>query len=203
MYNYPKPLAKLIGQFSKLPGVGEKTAQRLAFHVLGLSDEEANDIANAIISAKSDMRYCSVCGNLTDTDPCNICSDAGRDQSYICVVESPQDVAAIERMREYKGLYHVLHGTISPMEGIGPEDINLTQLIIRLRENEMAKEVIIATNPNIEGEATAMYAAKIISPSGIKVTRIARGIPIGGDLEYTDEVTISKAIEGRREIIQK
>ena len=201
MYNYPKPLAKLIGQFSKLPGVGEKTAQRLAFHVLSLSDDEANDIANAIISAKTDMRYCSICGNLTDTDPCYICNDSGRDQSYICVVESPQDVAAIERMREYKGLYHVLHGAISPMEGIGPEDINLTQLIIRLQENEHAKEVIIATNPNIEGEATAMYAAKLISPSGIKVSRIARGIPIGGDLEYTDEVTISKAMEGRREIL--
>lgn len=200
MYNYPKPLAKLINQLSKLPGIGEKTAQRLAFHILALSDDDAKDIASSIVSAKSDMKYCSVCGNLTDVNPCRICNDDGRDHSVICVVESPQDVAAIERMRDFKGHYHVLHGVISPMEGIGPEDINLTQLLIRLRESDAVREVIIATNPNIEGEATATYAAKLISPSGIKVSRIARGIPIGGDLEYTDEVTISKAIEGRREI---
>ena len=200
MYNYPKPLAKLIGQLSKLPGIGEKSAQRLAFHILALNDEDAEDIAKAIVSAKADMKFCSVCGNLTDVNPCRICNNSERDQSVICVVESPQDVAAIERMKEYKGHYHVLHGVISPMDGIGPEDINLTQLLIRLRESDAVKEVIIATNLNIEGEATATYAAKLISPSGIKVSRIASGIPIGGDLEYTDEVTISKAIEGRHEI---
>ena len=200
MYNYPKTLAKLITHLSKIPGVGEKSAQRMAFYMLGLSDEEAKDFASSIVSAKENMKYCTVCGNLTDEEPCSICRDSGRNQSLICVVESPQDVVAIEKMREYKGLYHVLHGSIDPMKGIGPEDIKLTELIVRLRENDAVKEVILATNPNIEGEATAMYAAKLISPSGIKVSRIARGIPIGGDLEYTDGVTILKAIEGRSEI---
>ncbi|MDR1067960.1 MAG: recombination mediator RecR [Clostridiales Family XIII bacterium] len=200
MYNYPKPLEKLIEKLSRLPGIGGKTAQRLAFHILSMKDDDAYGLSEAIASAKKDMRYCSVCGNLTDVDPCGICNDAGRDRSVICVVESPRDVAAIERMREFKGLYHVLHGVISPMDSIGPEDINLAQLIVRLRENDEVNEVIVATNPTVEGEATAMYAARLIGPSGIKVTRIAHGVPVGGDLEYTDEITLAKAIGGRREI---
>ncbi len=197
MRNYSKPLNNLINQLSKLPGIGGKTAQRLAFFILAMDEKDAAAIADAIIDAKRTMKYCSVCGNLTDTDPCGICTDGARDQKIVCVVESPRDVAAMERIREYKGLYHVLHGVISPMEGIGPEDINLKSLITRLRESDI-EEVILATNPNIEGEATAMYIARLIKPSGIKATRIAHGIPVGGDLEYTDEITLSKAIEGRR-----
>jgi len=200
MYTYPKPLEKLINELSKLPGIGGKTAQRLAFYILSAKDDDAYSLSAAITSAKKDMKYCSVCGNLTDIDPCSICTDSTRDGSVICVVESPRDVAAIERMREYKGLYHVLHGSISPMDGIGPDDINLAQLIVRLRESDDVKEVIVATNPNVEGEATAMYVARLISPSGIKVSRIAHGVPVGGDLEYTDEITLAKAIGGRREI---
>lgn len=183
MKNYSKPLTELINQLSKLPGIGGKSAQRLAFYILSMDDEGAFSIADAISNAKKEMKYCTVCGNLTDTDPCSICTDPKRDKTQICVVESPKDVMAIERMKEYKGLYHVLHGAISPMDGVGPEDINLRQLIVRLQENDHIKEVILATNPNIEGEATAMYAAKLIKPSGIKVTRIAHGVPIGGDLE--------------------
>ncbi|MDR1028530.1 MAG: recombination mediator RecR [Clostridiales Family XIII bacterium] len=200
MYNYPKPLAKLINELSKLPGIGGKTAQRLAFHILAMSDDEAFEIADAITVAKKEMKYCSVCGNLTDADPCAICGDPGRDRTVICVVETPRDVAAVERMKEYKGLYHVLHGAISPMDGIGPEDINMKHLIVRLRGDDQVNEVIIATNPNIEGEATAMYAAKLIKPSGIRVSRIAHGVPVGGDLDYTDDLTLSKAMEGRREL---
>lgn len=200
MKNYSKPLTELISQLSKLPGIGGKSAQRLAFYILSMDDEDAISIADAISNAKKKMKYCTVCGNLTDTDPCSICADSKRDKTQICVVESPKDVMAIERMKEYKGQYHVLHGAISPMDGIGPEDINLKQLIIRLQQDNQISEVILATNPNIEGEATAMYAAKLIKPSGIKVSRIAHGVPIGGDLEYTDEITLSKAMEGRREI---
>ncbi|WP_027869391.1 recombination mediator RecR [Eubacterium sp. AB3007] len=200
MAQYPKPLARLVGELGKLPGIGNKTAQRLAFHVLSLSDGEAVALADSIREAKKAMRYCSVCGNLTDTDPCAICSDAGRRQDVICVVESPQDVMAMERIREYSGQYHVLNGVISPMEGIGPEDINLKQLILRLQQHEEIQEVILATNPNIEGEATAMYISRLLKPSGIKVTRIAHGLPVGGDLEYADEVTLLKAMEGRTEI---
>ncbi|MBS5334053.1 MAG: recombination protein RecR [Clostridiales bacterium] len=199
MKQYPKPLARLIGELGKLPGIGYKTAQRLAFHILSLSDEEAGSLADAITQAKKEMKYCSVCGNLTDTEPCIICSDAARRTDVICVVESPKDVAAMERIKEFDGLYHVLHGVISPMEGIGPEDINLKSLITRLQQNDV-KELIIATNPNIEGEATAMYIARLIKPAGIKVTRIAHGLPVGGDLEYADEVTLLKAMEGRREL---
>ena len=199
MKYYAKPLAKLIGELSRLPGVGSKSAQRLAFYIMSMEDDEAKSLAESIIDAKKKMKYCSVCGNLTDADPCVICSDSRRNKQVICVVESPKDVAAIERIKEYDGLYHVLHGTISPMDGIGPEDINLKQLIIRLRESEV-KEVILATNPNIEGEATAMYASGLIKPSGIKVSRIAHGIPVGGDLEYADEITLLKAVEGRREL---
>ncbi|MGI6731861.1 MAG: recombination mediator RecR [Anaerovoracaceae bacterium] len=199
MKYYAKPLSRLINELAKLPGIGGKTAQRLAFHILSLNDKDAAAIAEAILDAKKNMKYCSVCGNLTDTDPCRICVDEKRDQTIICVVESPKDISAMERMREFKGLYHVLHGAISPMDGIGPEDINLKQLIIRLQKNDV-REVILATNPNIEGEATAMYAARLIKPSGIKVSRIAHGIPVGGDLEYADEITLSKAMEGRREL---
>lgn len=200
MSQYARPLAALIRELSKLPGIGGKTAQRLAFHILSLDDKEAAALAESITRAKAEMKYCSVCGNLTDKDPCEICSDASRDHTTICVVEQAKDVAAMERMKEYRGVYHVLHGAISPMDGIGPEDINLKQLIVRLQQNDDVKEVILATNPTIEGEATAMYAARLIKPAGIKCTRIAHGIPVGGDLEYTDEVTLSKAIEGRNEL---
>lgn len=199
MKQYPKPLAKLINELSKLPGIGNKSAQRLAFHILALEDREAQQLAEAITYAKREMKYCSVCGNLTDEDPCAICSDPSRRGDVICVVENPRDVMAMERIKEFNGLYHVLHGVISPMEGIGPEDINLKSLIQRLQANDV-KELIIATNPNIEGEATAMYIARLIKPAGIKVTRIAHGIPVGGDLEYADEVTLLKSLEGRREL---
>ena len=199
MKYYAKPLNRLINELSRLPGIGGKTAQRLAFHILSRDEKSAMELANAISDAKKSMTYCSVCGNLTDTDPCAICSDDSRDKSTICVVESPKDVVAMEKIREYRGYYHVLHGAISPMDGIGPDDINLRSLIVRLQD-EAVKELIIATNPNIEGEATAMYIARLIKPSGIKVTRIAHGIPVGGDLEYADEVTLLKAVEGRREL---
>ncbi|MBR2001855.1 MAG: recombination protein RecR [Firmicutes bacterium] len=196
---YAKPLAQLITELSKLPGIGGKSAQRLAFHILALEDREAMALAEAISEAKKNMKYCSVCGNLTDVDPCAYCSDESRDPSVICVVESPRDVSAVERIREFHGMYHVLHGAISPMDGIGPEDINLKSLIQRLQD-ERVKEVILATNPNIEGEATAMYISRLIKPAGIKVSRIAHGIPVGGDLEYADEVTLAKALEGRKEL---
>lgn len=199
MKYYAKPLNKLINELSKLPGIGGKTAQRLAFHILSMDDKEAMDLADAITEAKKSMTYCSICGNLTDNDPCAICSDESRDKSMICIVESPKDVVAMEKIREYQGYYHVLHGAISPMDGIGPDDINLKSLIVRLQD-EAIEEIIIATNPNIEGEATAMYIARLIKPSGIKVSRIAHGIPVGGDLEYADEVTLLKAVEGRREL---
>ena len=199
MKYYAKPLTKLISELSKLPGIGGKTAQRLAFYILSMDDKDATAIADAIIDAKKSMKYCSECGNLTDIDPCRICSDNTRDKSTICVVESPKDVSAMERIKEFRGLYHVLHGAISPMDGIGPDDINLKQLIIRLQQNNVT-EIIMATNPNIEGEATAMYTARLVKPSGIKVTRIAHGVPVGGDLEYADEITLSKALEGRREL---
>ena len=200
MRQYPKPLNKLINELSKLPGIGGKTAQRLAFRILGLEESEATALANSIVNAKRSLHYCSVCGNLTDTDPCEICSDESRDRTKVCVVETPQDVIAMERIREFKGMYHVLHGAISPVEGIGPNDINLKSLITRLQQHDEIDEIIVATNPNIEGEATAMYIARLLKTSGIKVTRIAHGIPVGGDLEYADEVTLLKAMEGRREI---
>lgn len=200
MKQYPRSLNKLINELGKLPGIGGKTAQRLAFHVISLSDREAESLAESIIKAKQSLRYCNVCGNLTDGEVCSICSDTTRDGSIICVVETPQDVMAMERIREYRGLYHVLHGAISPAEGIGPSDINLKSLIERLQKSDDIKEIIIATNPNIEGEATAMYIARLLKPAGIKVSRIAHGIPVGGDLEYADEVTLLKAIEGRHEL---
>ncbi|NLM44131.1 MAG: recombination protein RecR [Clostridiales bacterium] len=199
MNYYAAPIAKLIEAFTKLPGIGTKTAQRLAFYVLDMPEKEAEELAYAIINAKRNIKYCEVCSNITDKDRCNICSDAKRDNSIICVVEDPRDVVAMEKTREYKGLYHVLHGAISPIDGIGPDDIRIKELLIRLREDDI-KEVILATNPNIEGEATAMYISKLIKPLGIKATRIAHGVPVGGDLEYADEVTLMKALEGRREI---
>lgn len=199
MKNYAKPLNKLINELSKLPGIGGKSAQRLAFHILAMQESEVNNLAKSITDAKAQMRYCSICGNLTDKEPCDICSDTTRNRNVICVVESPRDVYAMERIKEFDGLYHVLHGAISPMEGIGPDDINLKQLIIRLQQEDV-EELILATNPTIEGEATAMYIAKLVKPAGIKATRIAHGIPVGGDLEYTDEITLLKAVEGRREL---
>ena len=199
MNKYPKPLNNLINELAKLPGIGSKSAQRLAFHILSLDEGEVNSLAESLTFAKSNMRFCSCCGNLTDKDPCAICDDAGRSHETICVVESPRDVMAIERLNEYNGLYHVLHGVISPMEGRGPNDINLPALLERLHDDTI-KEVIVATNPNIEGEATAVYISRLLKPTGIKVTRIAHGIPVGGDLEYADDVTLLKSLEGRREI---
>ena len=195
---YPIAIEKLIEEFGKLPGIGSKTAQRLTLHVLNLPREEVEEVAGALIKARGTIRYCSVCGNFTDSDPCPICSNPNRDKSTICVVEQAKDIMTVEKVREFNGVYHVLHGTISPMHGRGPEDIKLRELITRI--NGEVQEVIVATNPNIEGEATAMYISKILKPLGVKVTRIAHGIPVGGDLEYADEVTLSKALEGRKEI---
>ena len=199
MQVYTGPITRLIEEFSKLPGVGRKTAQRLAFHVINMNNNDVEGLAKAIIDAKREIKYCSVCCNITDTDPCSMCSNKNRDSSVICVVEDPRDVAAMERTREFKGKYHVLNGVISPMDGIGPDMIKIKELIIRLGSEDV-KELIMATNPTIEGEATAMYIARLVKPMGIKVTRIAHGLPVGGDLEYADEVTITKALEGRREI---
>ncbi len=199
MRDYPRQLEILINELSKLPGVGEKSAQRLAFHILDKDEKQVEALAESMLNAKRQLRHCSVCGNLTDSDPCKICSDPGRRKDLICVVETPRDVMAMERIRDYNGTYHVLHGVISPMEGIGPEDINLKSLIKRLQSND-CEEVIIATNPTIQGEATAMYISKLLKPAGIKVSRIAHGVPVGSDLEFADEVTLLKSFEGRREI---
>lgn len=196
---YIEPLAKLIENFRSLPGIGAKTAARLAYHVLDMDADKARGLAKSIIEAKEKIGYCNTCFNLTDTNPCSICASVNRDTSVICVVEHPRDVLAMERMRDFKGLYHVLHGVLSPLEGIGPEDIRIKELLRRLYEGNVG-EIIMATNPNVEGEATAMYVAKLLKPVGVKVTRIAHGLPIGGDLEYADEVTLSKALENRREI---
>ena len=199
MSYYSPSIEKLIESFERLPSIGHKTAVRLAFHMLDLSKEETDEFINSIINAKEKLKYCSNCYNISDTDPCPICSSPKRDNSVICVVEDVRDVMAMERTHEFKGVYHVLHGTISPMNGIGPEDIKIKELLNRIGNGDV-KEIIIATNPRVEGEATAIYLSKIIKPLGIKVTRIAHGIPVGGDLEYTDEVTLSKALEGRREL---
>ncbi|MBR3458152.1 MAG: recombination protein RecR [Selenomonadaceae bacterium] len=196
---YIAPLAKLIEHFRALPGIGAKTAARLAYHVLDMDAAQAKALANAIVEAKEKIGYCNTCFNLSDRDPCQICGSEARDHSVICVVEQPQDVAAMERMKDYRGVYHVLHGALSPLEGVGPEDIRIKELVSRLYGSDV-KEVIMATNPNVEGEATAMYIARLLKPAGIKVTRIAHGLPVGGDLEYADEVTLSKAMENRREI---
>ncbi len=197
--HYPEPISKLMDSFMKLPGIGPKTAGRLAFFVLSMKEDTVMDFAKALVDAKRNLRFCSVCGHITDIDPCHICQDTQRDGSIICVVQDPKDVIALEKMRDFKGLYHVLHGAISPMDGVGPEDINVPSLLVRL-QNEEVEELILATNPTIEGEATAMYISRLVRPSGIKTTRIAHGLPVGGDLEYADEVTLSKALEGRREL---
>lgn len=197
--HYPEPISKLIDSFMKLPTIGPKTASRLAFFVLNMEEDVVLDFAKALVDAKRNIHFCSICGHITDVDPCHICEDKTRDRSMICVVQDPKDVIAMEKMRDYNGMYHVLHGSISPMDGIGPEDINVPSLLQRL-QNEEVQEMILATNPTVEGEATAMYISRLVKPSGIKTTRIAHGLPVGGDLEYADEVTLSKALEGRREL---
>lgn len=196
---YALPIADLIEQLSGLPGIGRKTAQRLSFYILEMETLEAEKLAEAIINAKEKVHYCSICSNLTDDEICNICKDERRDRSTICVVEGAKDIIAMEKTREYKGLYHVLHGTISPMENIGPDEIKLKELLARLSDDKV-EEIILAINPTVEGEATALYIAKLLKPLGIRTTRIAHGIPVGGDLEYFDEVTLSKAMENRREL---
>lgn len=199
MSSYSPSIEKLIESFEKLPSIGHKTAIRLAFHMLDMSPEETDEFISSIKEAKQKLKYCSKCFNIADSDPCPICSNPKRDQSTICVVEDVRDIMAMERTHEYKGVYHVLHGTISPMNGIGPDEIKIKELLDRIKDNDI-KEVIIATNPRVEGEATSIYISKLIKAFNIKVTRIAHGIPVGGDLEYTDEITLMKAMEGRREI---
>jgi recombination protein RecR len=196
---YPEPISKLIDSFTKLPGIGPKTAVRLAFFVIDMKDDDVVGFAKNLVSVKRELSYCAICGHITDQETCSICGDPTRDDAVICVVEDSKDVIAMEKMREFNGKYHVLHGSISPMDGIGPEDINVPSLIQRLKENDI-EEIILATNPNIEGEATAMYISRLVKPSGIKATRIAHGLPVGGDLEYADEVTLAKSLEGRREL---
>lgn len=199
MENYSEPIDRLINEFSKLPGIGRKTAQRLAFHVINMDIKDVTGLSKALVDVKNEIKYCSVCCNISDSEVCPICANSHRDPSTICVVEDPRDVAAMERPKDYSGRYHVLNGVISPMDGIGPDMLNIKELISRLGDGSV-KEIIMATNPTIEGEATAMYISRLVKPMGIKVTRIAHGLPVGGDLEYADDVTISKALEGRREI---
>jgi len=196
---YSKSLERLISALHSLPGIGPKSAQRLAFYILKSPRGEANELAQAILAAKEKMKSCSVCGNITESDPCFICEDSTRDRSTICVVEQPQDIFVFEKMGEYKGTYHVLMGALSPLDGIGPDDLKIKELVTRTEKGNI-REVIIATNPNVEGEATAAYLSKLIKPHAVKVTRLAQGMPMGGDLEYADEVTLAKALEGRREV---
>lgn len=196
---YPQPISKLIDSFTKLPGIGPKTAVRLAFFVTNMDDDDVVEFAKSLVSAKRELAYCEICSHITEQKICAICRDESRDETIICVVEDPKDVIAMEKMKEFRGRYHVLHGSISPIDGIGPEDINVAQLIERLKDSKV-EEIILATNPNIEGEATAMYISRLVKPSGIKTTRIAHGLPVGGDLEYADEVTLAKSLEGRREV---
>jgi len=194
----PEPLIRLVEELQRLPGIGPKSAQRLAFHILKTPREDADRLADAVRSVKERVTYCSVCNNITDADPCAYCSSATRDPKVICVVEEPQNVAAIEKTREFKGTYHVLMGALSPLQGIGPDDLKIKGLLSRV--NDGVTEIILATNPNVEGEATAIYLARLLKPLGVKVTRIAMGVPVGSDLEYADEVTMHKALEGRREV---
>ncbi len=194
-----EPVARLIEEFHKLPGIGPKSAARLAYHILRIPESGARSLAESIIAVKEQITLCSICQNLTDTDPCAICANPARDYFTICVVEEPLDILAIERTGQFKGLYHVLHGVISPMEGIGPDDLKIRELLERLKSSRV-EEIILATNPNLEGEATAMYLQRLISPLGIRITSLARGLPVGGDLEYADEVTLGRALEGRREV---
>ena len=196
---YPAPIAKLINSFTKLPGIGAKTAARLAFYVLDMKESDVTEFAQALIQVKRDLRFCPTGGNITDSELCVICSDPSRDSKTVLVVEDARDVMSMERMHEYHGLYHVLHGVLSPMEGTGPEDLNIPSLLRRLQETEI-EEVIVATNATAEGEATAMYLARLLKPAGIKVTRLAHGLAVGSDIEYADEMTLFRAIEGRREL---
>lgn len=199
MNYYGDPITRLIGELASLPGIGGKSAQRLAFHIINMSEERVKGLAASITEAKANVRYCSICCNLTDHDPCPICANPKRNHKIIMIVEDPRDMAAYERTKEFHGVYHVLHGVISPMTGVGPQDIKIQELLVRLQQEEV-EEVILATNPNVEGEATAMYISRILKPLGVKVTRIANGVPVGGDLEYVDEITLSRALEGRREM---
>jgi recombination protein RecR len=199
MKDFAEPLARLIDELKRLPGIGQKSAQRIAFHLERGSREEAERLAAAILDAKDKIRLCSLCNNLTEQDPCEYCTDPRRDPEVICVVETPYNVIAIEKTREYRGLYHVLHGALSPLQGIGPDQLKLKNLVERLKGGKV-KELIVATNPNVEGEATAIYLSKLLKPLGLKVTRIGMGVPVGSELEFADEVTMLKAMEGRREI---
>jgi recombination protein RecR len=194
-----EPVARLVEQFARLPGIGPKTAQRLTFYLLRTSEQVSLELADAIRHMKQAVKFCSICLNITDIEPCAICRDDRRDRSMICVVEEPLDIVAVERTRGYKGLYHVLHGALSPVDGIGPEDLKITELLARLRSGEV-QELILATNPNVEGETTAIYLTRLLRPLGVRVTQIARGLPVGGDLEYADEVTLARAMEGRRDM---
>lgn len=194
-----EPIARMVSELSRLPGIGQKTAQRLAYHIVSLPLEDARALATAIWQGRKAIRYCEACGNYAAGDVCDVCADAERHNGQLCVVRDPRDVAAMERMHDYHGLYHVLHGTLSPMDGVGPDDIRIKELVARLAA-EPVNEVILATNPDIEGEATATYIARLLKPMGVRVTRIAHGVPVGSDLEYADEVTLSKALEGRREM---
>jgi len=194
-----KPISRLIEELNKLPGIGPKTAQRLAYHLLQAPPERSRDLADAIVSIKENLKLCSICLNIADSDPCGFCADESRDRTKVCVVEEPIDIMPLERTRKFRGLYHVLHGVISPSDGIKPEDLHIKELLDRLSGNPIT-EVILATNPNVEGEATSMYIQRLISPLGIRVTRLARGLPFGGDLEYADDVTLSRALEGRQEM---
>lgn len=199
MRHYARPIARLVDELNKLPGIGPKTAQRLAYHIVTGGRQDAANLAQAIVEAREQTIYCSVCCTITDVDPCRLCQDEARDKTLLCIVEEPKDVFVLERTREYNGRYHVLHGAISPMDGVGPQDLKIQELLLRLQQGTV-QEVILATDPNIEGEATAMYLARLLKPLGVKVTRMAHGMPVGGDLEYVDEVTLTKALEGRREL---
>lgn len=200
MARFSPSITKLVAQLGALPGIGSKTAQRLAFHILSLPEDKAKELAHAILEAREQTHFCSRCCNLTDQDPCVVCADEARDEALICVVESPNDVAAMERTEKFKGYYHVLHGSLSPLRNIGPQDIRLSELFSRLQRESAVKEVILATNATVEGEATATYIARLLKPTGIRVTRIAHGIPMGSNLEYADEMTLTQALEGRREL---
>ena len=200
MNYYGNPVARLIEEFAKLPGVGQKSAQRMAFYILNAPTEKAQALADAITDAKDRAKYCTKCYNLTDTDICYICANGTRDAATIMIVESPQDMAAYEKTREYDGVYHVLHGAISPMDGVGPNELRIKELLARLEDEGAVKEIIVATNPNVEGEATAMYLSRLLKPLGMKVTRIAHGVPVGGDLEYVDSITLLRALQWRREL---
>lgn len=199
MWGYPEPVSRMIEQFMKLPGIGPKTAARLAFHVLDMDLSDVKEFSSALLDIKTGLTECATCCNITERSPCSICTDANRDKLVICVVQDARDVVAMERTQEYNGLYHVLHGAISPMEGIGPQDIRMKELVTRIGELDI-DEIILATDPNVEGEATAMYISRLLKPFSLKITRIAHGLPVGGDLEYADEVTLAKALEGRRTV---